>query len=265
MTVTIIHRSPDAFTDTTLPRLQRDPVANEGTLFLFDFLDAYCNPNPDGPLAAGAPFRNLANDSANGVFTPGAGGNAESIIVANAANKTGITSSGQTGNIYTGPEISLGGPVPTADKAFVTTLWVKTNGLPFTPGNIMSDAAAAGGANGTTWWAWAFYHSLANAPQLGQRVVGGSLTGVPLPASTAVRQLALAWSAGTLSAYVNAVLVGSTAGIASPVGATGRSPTLNFQTPGTYYRAMMERLDLSGRTALAAVQADYAANNGRFA
>ena len=82
--------------------------------------------------------------------------------------------------------------------------------------------------------------------------------------ATAVRQLALSWAAGTLTAYLNGAVISSTAGLASPIGATGNPPRISMATPGTYYRATLERLDLSNRSALAAVQDDYALNSARF-
>lgn len=265
MSASIIQKSADAFTDAGMTKLYLDAAINKGTLFLFDFLRGDSNPNPDGVLAAGATFKNLVDGGADAVYIGGSASSAQA-VVANAAGKAGITSTGTTGNTGATPQIDLGSPQPTADKPFIVNLWVKGAGMGFTAGFLMGDTVSANGATGTTQWAWALYQAAANSPQYGQRAVGATLVGPSaVPASTAVRHLALSWVGGTLTTYINGVVFGSAAGLASPLGATGKAPFLNFGQPGTFYRASMERLDLSGRSALAAAQAEYALNNGRFA
>ena len=260
----ITHIAPAAFTDPNKVKLYLDPVMNKGSVFLFDFLNPMSNPNPDDAVVAdGTTYKNLVEGGGDGVFQQLGSG----YPVRALAGKQGLQTAGQTGGNSLSANLSLGNPAPTADKAFMASLWFKSNGVAVAgTGHLLGDAVAVNGATGTTQWAWSLFAGEADTAQASQRLVGATaLTAGPGPASKAVRQLALSWNAGQLTFYINGAVVASVAGIPSPIGATGRSPFIAFQRPGTYYRAYMERLDLSGRSALAAVQAEYAANNARFA
>jgi len=263
----VIHKSPDPYTDPNITKLYRDPLLNKGSRFLFDFLDGYGNPNADGALAPGATFKNLVDGGGDAVLLAGSGGTSGTIAVANAANKAGITSTGQTGNLTSPPLILLGNPQSIGANPALLILWIKTLANSFQGGAAMDDVVSASGAAGTVQWAYSFYLAAgAQTFQPGTRVQGSTLVGPLLPAAPgAVRQIAMSISGGTVQAFVNGVAAGSATGAANPVGDTGNPPRLNLGQAGTFYRAYMERLDLSGRTALAAVQADYAANSARFA
>jgi hypothetical protein len=74
MTYSFIQRSGSNFTDLALRKLKLDPLVVEGSLFRFDFINAYSNPNADGVLANGAPFRNLVEGAGDATYTLGTGG-----------------------------------------------------------------------------------------------------------------------------------------------------------------------------------------------
>jgi hypothetical protein len=270
MSASIIQRSADPFTDASLARLYLDPILNKGSMYLFDFSNPLSNPNPDGALAGGATFKNLVDGGADGVYTPATGGNSATISVANAAGKTGLVSSGQTGAIALPPLVTLGAPgAAIGTDEFLAILWMKTTGNPFQGVPVLLDGTPASPGAGLIQYAYTLYAAPGTGGptiQAGTRIGGGALQGPALPgAPGAVRQIALSMVGGTTRVYSNGALVGSLAGTANPIAATGVSPRLDLSVPSTMYRAYAERLTLSGRTALAAVQADYALNNGRFA
>lgn len=70
---------------------------------------------------------------------------------------------------------------------------------------------------------------------------------------------------GTIKNCSNGALVATLSGGATSIAATAVAPRLDLSVPAMIYRIYGERLTLSGRSALAAIQADYALNNGRFA
>lgn len=269
MSATIIQRSADAFTDANLAKLYADPILNKGSMYLFDFVNPIGNPNPDGALGAGATFKNFVDGGADAVYVPATGGNSATIGISNAANKAGIVSTGQTGNIATPPTITLGNPTAAigADEALMI-LWLKTNGNAFQGGSFLIDGFDIAPAAGQIYWAYSIYEAVnAQSLQAGTRISGAGIVGPTIVANKpgVVRQIAMSVSAGTIKIYENGALVGTQSGGANPIPATGVAPRLLMAGAGTFYRAYMERLTLSGRSALAAVQADYALNSARFA
>ena len=58
MAVSIITKLSSAFTDTTLPKLYRDPILTAGSMFLFDLANPFCW-NPANTVADGAVVNNL--------------------------------------------------------------------------------------------------------------------------------------------------------------------------------------------------------------
>ncbi len=272
MAASLIQQSADPFTDPTLEKLYLDPVLNPGSRFLFDFLNPISNPNADGVLPGGTTFKNLVEGGADAVYTPNSGGSSPLIAITNAAGKAGLVSAGQKQGLAVQPQISMGAPQPTADKPFAVSLWVKqagaaNNGAQDLGAVMLGDVLEAAGAAGTPYYNWALYSmfSPVNGATMGQRLSGSPMIGPGVIGSTAVRQLGVSWVAGTLTGYVNGAVIGSQAGIPSPIAPTGVAPRLFLTAPGTYYRAYMERLDQSLRTAAAAIKADYDLNAGRFA
>jgi hypothetical protein len=257
---TIIHKSPDAFTDPNVVKLYRDPILNKGSMYLFDFVNGYSNPNPDGVLSGGSSFKNLVDGGADGVYTPATGGNSATISIANRANKTGLSSSGQTAAIGTSPLVTLGGPNPAiGTDEVLMILWMTVTGNAFQGIPVLLDGVTANPGAGLIQYAYSLYASpSANGPtiQAGTRVGGTSLVGPIAPAAqNVVRQIAMSMVGGNIKIYING---------ATPIPATGVAPRLDLSVPSTIYRAYMERLTTSGRSALAAVQADYALNKDRF-
>src|SRR5690606_32307099 len=57
--------------DTSLFKVAGDPAVSGGTLMLFDFKSAFCNPNEDGDLVNGDIFRNLVPGAPDAVVDSG--------------------------------------------------------------------------------------------------------------------------------------------------------------------------------------------------
>ena len=270
MSATITEKNSDPFTDTKMKRMYGEPILNEGSMYLFDFVNPVSNPNPDGALAGGATFRNLVDGGADAVYTPPTGGNSATISIASAAGKAGIVSSGQTAAIATPPLITLGAPQAAIGTDEITAiLWMKTSGNPFQGIPVLLDGVTANPGAGLIQYAYTLYAaSGTNGPtiQAGTRLGGSTLVGPTAPgAPDKVRQLAMSMVGGTVKIYSNAALVATLSGAANPIAATSVAPRLDLSVPSTIYRVYGERLTLSGRSALAAIQADYALNSGRFA
>ena len=86
-----------ACTDATRPIAQRDPIlyaGSAGAKYLLDFLDPYCNPYPDGPLAGGSVLNNLVAGGANATVVGSS--------FSNVAGLAGVVSSGGGGSIAIG-------------------------------------------------------------------------------------------------------------------------------------------------------------------
>lgn len=269
MTSTIL-QAAEAFTDTTIAKLTRSPLINDGSLFLFDFTDDYCNPNADGPLKAGDAFKNMVG-GADGLLTSTVSG------AANAAGKTGITAVG--GYSASNPsQIKLGGPVATLGKAFVSIFWIRQTGIVPSPNEnqvMFGDRQKATPNN----IAWAVLAGLSGKVPLAQQRAASPARNVQTNGVVdgygfdKITQYAVSWTPGanssadgTLTFYADGAVVGSSTASFSgdALVVTGEAPHINLFVPGKYYLAYMERLDLSGRTALQAVQADYELNKTRF-
>jgi len=255
-----IQQVPTAFTDTSLPILYRDPLINAGSLYLFDFTSAYCNPNPDGNLSAGAVFNNLVDGGAAASILSGAtaGG------FANLTGKAGLSLSG--GNNAT---LDLGAQYDfsTSLHPFVAIIWIKTPTTGFTTGypKVLS---ADGYASAENIEQFSFdMASDGKQPRVG---CGNGTTSQALSIPDgqglgAVSQIAMSWSPGVLSVFYNGALYNSTT---TSVPATLAAPTVNVQSRnaynGRFYQTYLEDLQVSGLTAASVVAADYAIRSAHF-
>jgi len=263
----IIQLPGTTFTGTGLPKLYRDAIINSGSMFCFDFLDTYCNPNPVGNLANGLTFTNLV--TAGPVATVVNTGTSN---VAMASNGVVFNGSG-FGAIDFGTTYDLSG----SNNSFLATAWFKTSSSQNAayPG-VMGLAGNTGSTN---------QYSIDSGPNPGTTAtlahVGvGSTTYSGTPPTT-LQQVAVFWTPGSMTMFRNGVVVTS-AGAPTTLVATGigheglgvSASILNAFSPfnGTVYRAWKENITnsatASGLTQLAQataqIAADYAANSGRF-
>ncbi len=258
---TTLQKNTIPISDATIAKLNRDPVVNAGSKFLFDFLDPYCNPNADGALTTAAVLRNLVNGGAAAALTSTAA------VPVSLAGKAGISI---TGGYQSGAasRIDLGVAVPTGDHAFVSMFWVKQTGIVAASNQnqaMFSDEDPVGPLR-----AWAI-----NAGTTGQNPNGIQRNGATIKNTSPVTdgsgmnvvvQYAVGWQPdGTFSFYRNGVLVSAVAGFAAgSVPVSGKPPRIYLSVPGVYYRAYMEDLTVSGRATAAAMAADIARCAGRF-
>lgn len=266
--MTIITKIPGViFTDATLPKLCRDSIINTGSLFCFDFLDTYCNPLASGNVANGAIFKNLVIGAPDGI-----------------ANSTGgsIMTTSPNGLVFNGvfgASVDLGATYDRSgdNHSFLALAWFKTDPA--------VNAAYPGVLGLCTNTSSGNQYSIDSGPAPGNITPIATANGVGMSGSanpTLKTQVAVMWTPGAVSYFVNGALVISQAGPATAtapptgthesigVSANGMAAFSPFK--GNIYRAYKEDLSISaaatGKTitaqALAQVIADYAANVGRF-
>lgn len=272
----VIERLSTPFTDASLPRLYRDPILNTGSMFLFDFLDGFSNPNGDGNLAAGASFANLVDGA------PGATIVGTTASFASLSGRAGLAIPGATGAAGTANYVDLGTSYNLAalNHDFLMILWLKTVASGFTTGypqilvqgpfsNEGNDQVSITmGSDGKTPRG-----SVANSTGTGASASGASGAGLG-----AVQQLAMFRAGSTLALSLNNVAVTPQTVIPGTglydVSSSGSPSTkIGAAYKGTMYRAYKEDLTVSaaaiGSTpaaqAAAQIAADYAANASRFA
>ena len=261
MTVSIIERLSTTLTDLTLPKLYRDPIMNNGSKFLFDFCNPYCNPNPDAALTASMTFNNLLDAGPAATIVGGVG-------LANAAGKAGVTFSGGQGstNINLGTAYDL----HATNDEFILIYWDKEsasgyNSGGYIPGPYLSLTSDANHAQ------WYFDYGADGKTIRASVGTSSGSGGVSVPAASglgqgAPRQIALHWkSTGLLELYVNGALQGSSlsAPTTLPNAATDSIVFPNYYV-GTLYRLYQEDLTVSGLSAASQILADYNSNAGRF-
>lgn len=265
--VSVIQKLSSAFTDTTLPKLYRDPIMNAGTLALFDFLNSYCNPNADGALASGVTFNNMVDGSPIGA-TLNASGNAS-----NLTGKTGLSLSGAAGSTA---KLLTFGTAGAFDDAvlkhnFLYTLWLKTPAAsPATGYTPLLSLSPSGAGNGNAAQMWSDTGSDGYTVRFQQG--NGSGTAVnsqrAATANNAVAQVGYRMNPGNgeYEMFYNGASLGTlTGGPTSPLSAAAMTLAIGGGYNGTIYRMSVEDLTVSGLTGAAQIAADYAANSGRFA
>lgn len=272
--MSLITHLSNAFTDTTIAKLYREPLFNNGSLYAFDFLDAYCNPHPVGNLSKDLVFKNLIAGRGDAVSRISSAQNGGFI------NNTG---SGLTVN-FLNAAISFGltHVLNTSNNAFLVIIWFKADAT-----GANNSVVLTHGSN-----AFANQQFMIVSNNVGNTVTTtvGSYGPSVTCTTNAVRQVALSWEAGTLKTYINGALVATNtiaattlpvpvASLDEGIGHYGFNVT-DYNSigtgynafKGTYYRAYKENLTVSAaesgltvsQQALAQVQADYAANSTRF-
>lgn len=213
MTYSFIQRSGSDFTDAAIKKMTLDPLVIDGSLFRYDFINAYSNPNPDGAIANGAVFKNLVQGAADATYTSGSAG----FIV--AAGKKGLVCPGtntSTSSFIALPSGEFDMHTEGGDHNFIEHLWFKEiTGYNVVGGMIMGDRAAetsaywgaspsqaamySGAGNGAAPYVLIRANGVAYAPP---GVVNDSLL-------NAAHLLSMAYVAGTFYYYVDGALFGS--------------------------------------------------------
>lgn len=246
------------FTDTTIPKLYRDAVITDGTIFCYDFADPTSWVKQANALTADEVL-NLVDGGAPGVttaltFTAGKGfatglGVADRIVLPDAAKLAGNT----------------GG--------FLFVIWMK----PGSQSNALG-GQVAGYCYDATSGPWCIYWTNPNY----KFFINGELENtLYITPNTAIKQMGIAWvdnGDGTFDnrIYIDGALHSSSVATYNTIQAPATAPTsatlgdgLNAGTLapyhiGTMYRAFMDDLGVSGADPLTLIQRDWAANNGRF-
>lgn len=255
----IIERMTTAITDTTRPKMYRDPVINAGTLALFDFLDGYCNPVADGNIANGAVFKNLVPGGADGAAEINGPGNT---FISNAVGKAGLVFSGVGSGVINRINLGLAAAynLNTSQHEFIFCTWSKEPTTGYSTGEALIAGKLTAGNN-------AIYDTNVGAGGISKAyVAGGTLLS---PATNAglgsPRHVALHWKNGQQRLYVNNVLAASAvATTALPDHSAAPLQIGSSYTKMTFYRMLLEDIAVSGADPAAQIAADYARGVGRF-
>lgn len=255
MVTTVIEKNTIEITDTSIAILPRSPVIVPGTEFLFRFTDAASNPNADGALTNAMAFANMVDGKPGATFTAGGAG-----VWTNVAGKAGVNiSASDSGYVSLGDNydhaVDLHPFVRAITFKIPTTGYITTNYQQFfddTDGNL----------NTSQWGFDSGIGGIRPRGSVGYTSGGtGAATSAPNTDITpgAVLHLAMSWSPGNVTAYVNGVA--QTPAVTSNVN-TLANPTGPIKLKGvikmTVYELFGEDLTVSGRTAAAAVAASYA-------
>lgn len=257
MSVSVIQKLSSSFTDSSLPKLYRDSIINSGTKFCFDFLNAYCNPNPDGAIASNATFNNLV-DSAP-------------VATSTTANLTNVTGKAGINNAASSAQVTLGGvasyDMSTLNHEFLLCFWFKLNST-YNSSAYYSPFGYTTSNNNTAQWIF----DMGSAGLTPRFSVGTGSSADTVQSSTNVStgtiyQVAGHWKPGvSVDIYLNGALNNSltTSVVSTLQGVSGVTPNLMQAMKGTIYRCWMEDLTASGNTPLGQVSADYTGNSARF-
>lgn len=259
----IIDQLPFAYTDDTLPIIPRDPLINVGSEFLFDFLNAYCNPNADGNLVTGATFNNMV-DGGTAASLTGTTDSFESLT-----GKAGLYSIGTAGGYL---DLGQKYDFSVSLHPWLYILWIKT---PSTGYTSTAYTALLAQDNGSTNNAQAYFDMGPDGKtprtEVGYGSGGPNSGGYALASGTdlgSVTQLAVSWqpTSPEVTMYVNGAQVGGFAasGVSTLVAQTGNNMRMGSAYKGTIYRAYLEDLEVSGALPGTQVANDYTTNASRF-
>ncbi|MBB3940682.1 hypothetical protein GGR39_002339 [Novosphingobium fluoreni] len=271
MAVSIIDRLSTNFTDATLPKLYRDIVLNPGSMYLFDFLSSYSNPNADGNLAPGATFKNMVDGAADAVLI------GSSATIVNLPGRAGISMPGVGGGAPT-TSIELGGAgafsLHASNHDFLEFAWIKTPSAGFVTGYPQILVNGVFGNEGNDQISITTHSdgktpriSIANAAGVANTLSGSSGQGLGAPT-----QVGMARIGSALRLYINGALVSSGSGPATLYDTSAQKTKLGAGYKGTVYRVGKEDLTVSAAAsglslvaqADAVMAADYATNAPRF-
>lgn len=259
MSVSVINKLSSSFTDTSLPKLYRDPILNGGSKFLFDFLSAYCNPNADGAIANGATFNNVLD-----------GGPVATSVTANLTNltgKTGINNTAANATVNLGPNASYDNSG--LNHEMLMCFWFKLPATGYVTSAFYSPFGYTTSNNNAAQWIFDM-GSGGLTPRFS--IGNGSAAFTAQAASNvtpgSIYQVAGHWKPGvSVDLYLNGALlpVSNVTSIPTTLqSVTGTAPYLMNSMKGTIYRSWMEDLAVSGNTPLAQVASDYSLNATRF-
>ena len=248
MSKSIIIGVDGQYLDSSLPVLQRDAVVRAGSQFVFDMLDDYSNPHGTGALPSGSLLTNLVSGAADAVSS-----GASLQVDANGA----IVFSGTSLH-----RIDLGTTHNTTADGIVRIAWAKM------ATNAGNDRGVINLGTGNA----VFQYSIESRTGGAEWVFGVENTTRAVAVNDgSVCQLALSWMPdGTIQAFKNGALLGT---IVTAITSLTAYPSQSVRVgvdpqsvgfAGTIYRLVGENLSVSGRSALAVVQQDWAENNGRF-
>jgi len=262
----ILKITDTTFTDNTLPVLQRDGTVDAGTKFLFDFADPYCWPKQVAPLN-GDQFTNFVNGGAAAV-TALAGGSSMTF----ATGGIGFDTETNEGII-----LPASGNLPANNQGFLFCIWLKHLAQA-----DQTSINAVGGYSNQLGVNNQYALVALNASGTYRLYAQGSNVPVPFPANGTIVQLAVAVvKVGTnmvLRAYMNGAQYGadvalgaaSTFSLNQVAAAQMPSPELGYLAGslqgwcGSIYRTYLTDIGATGADPIAILQADYAANSGRF-
>lgn len=264
----LIQRIPGVnFTDTSLPLLRRDSIVNAGTVFAYDFKDTYCWPSQTAPTN-GTAVKNLADGLADGTAE------------INGGNSFGFSGGGV---VMSAPTLSsaarrinfpTAARLPAGNQGLLFIIWLRQD-TQTNPGDAALIAGHTYQAGSESQ-----YFASRNGSTSQLRISCNAVhTNVAEPAVGVLTQLAVARIPnGSGGFLVRAFMNGAQAGAdQTDAFATLRQPVNGsltcslaggggFQQTwcGKVYRVVLEDLGVSGASALAQVQVDYAANASRF-
>lgn len=247
-------------TDTDLPRITRDPAIAAGTLLLFDFKSAFCNPNEDGDLVNGDTLNNLVRGAPGAVIDSGSAKLISERTTSGGIRAPGSSSLGQMinfGNSYNLHE---------SNHAFIATAWIKIPSNGYT-GNTNQRIFGRQGSASNTY----MFNMDSGSDNLSPRVVANMQSSTPVHraipgfATDEVHQIGVAWTPGTEWMVFDGQLVSSRAhGNATLEDLSEYNIVALFTRQSTtLYRVMLEDVEVSGRTLAQAAAADYAAGSAR--
>lgn len=215
-----VQRSADPFSDTSMGKITLDPLVITGSVFRYDFTNAFSNPNADGALSNGATFKNLVEGAGDATYTAVNGG------FTVAAGKKGLTSPGTDSNLTSFLALPAGAfdmHTETGDHAFIQHMWHKeVTGYQTTGGTSYGDRIN-GGETSAIWGATPAQFVFATgqpvagfgaAPNVYIRAaaIATSPTAVAVDALlNASHLLSIAYEGGTIKYYVDGALFSSIA------------------------------------------------------
>lgn len=218
MTVSIIQKSADSFTDQGLPKLSRDLRINAGSQFRLDFTSAYTLNGAVGAIGAGAVMKNLVDNQPDLTFAVATGA---TVVAGNKGINNAAAST--NGALFGGFPAGSFDMHDAGDHSFIVHLWANQDatGQGASPAFITARDGTSGPGGGAASPIWGASPSpvtmLADAtgliPGAYTRANGGvtqvnATSGAMVGAATLI---SYAWTPSTVSLFKNGVLVGSAA------------------------------------------------------
>lgn len=264
MTSTII-RSTGTITDTTRPRIERDPaIYGEECVWMFDFTDPSCNPSSELAPANGLEFVNLARAASGLDYGISAVLRNAGDTISQEVGRGGLTFPAGTFSVTDYVEIGESwADFGQGDDDYLVTVWdnqplVGYNATSFQPILWCSQS----NANFASMWLDSGANGVRPRGVIGDGTTNSGVESTPVGIGQgAVRQLAFARQGTLLSFFVNGALVATNTTAITTLYSLVTNPTkLAANHIGTIYRTGGFRLGGSNDRPIAEiVAADYAA------